>query len=148
MTLLGSALSIPKQKCKSLSHVPFFVTPWTVARQAPLSMGLSKKEYWSGLPFPPPGDFPDPGIELRSPALQVDSLPSEPQGKTMSIPSQQLWSDSGGQLTSQLNLELGVRAQPLWMRKENKSAPSQRENRQKHQPPAPNARRPLRRTHL
>ena len=50
-------------------------TPWTVARQAPLSMGFSRPEYWSGLPFPPPGVLPDPGIEPRSPALQADSLP-------------------------------------------------------------------------
>ena len=50
-----------------------FMTPWTVARQAPLSMGFSRQEYWSGLPFPPPGDLPDPGIELPSPALQADS---------------------------------------------------------------------------
>ena len=54
----------------------FFVTPWTVARQAPLSMGFSRQEYWSGLPFPSPGDLPNPGIEPGSPALQVDSLPS------------------------------------------------------------------------
>ena len=50
-------------------------TPWTVARQAPLSMGSSRPEYWSGLPFPPPGVLPDPGIEPRSPALQADSFP-------------------------------------------------------------------------
>ena len=49
--------------------------------QAPLSMGLSRPEYWSGLPCPPPGDLPNPGIEPRSPALQADSLPSEPPGK-------------------------------------------------------------------
>ena len=53
--------------------------PWTVAHQGPLSMEFSRQEYWSGLPFPSPGDLPDPGIEPRSPALQVDSLPSEPQ---------------------------------------------------------------------
>ena len=52
--------------------------PWTVAYQAPLSMGFSRREYWSGLPFPSPGDLPDPGIEPRSPALQTDALPSEP----------------------------------------------------------------------
>ena len=52
--------------------------PWTVARQAPLSMEFSRQEYWNGLPFPTPGDLPNPGIEPRSPALQVDSLPSEP----------------------------------------------------------------------
>ena len=55
------------------------VTQWTVAHQAPLSMGFSRQGYWSGLPFPSPGDFPDPGIKLRSPALQADALPSEPQ---------------------------------------------------------------------
>ena len=57
------------------------VTPWTVARQAPLSMRFSRQEYWSGLPFPSPGDLPDPGIEPRSPALQADSFPTELQGK-------------------------------------------------------------------
>ena len=51
-------------------------TPWSIACQAPLSMGFSKQEYWSGLPFPSPGDLPDPGIEPRSPALQEDSLPT------------------------------------------------------------------------
>ena len=52
--------------------------------QAPLSMGFSRQEYWSGLPFPYPGDLPDPGIEPRSPTLQADSLPSEPPGKLIS----------------------------------------------------------------
>ena len=52
--------------------------------QAPLSMGFSRQEYWSGLPFPSPGDLPDPGIEPRSPALQVDSLPTELSGKPLS----------------------------------------------------------------
>ena len=56
-------------------------TPWTIARQAPLSMGFSRQEYWSGLPFPSPRDLPDSGIEPRSPALQADSLPTELQGK-------------------------------------------------------------------
>ena len=64
---------------------PTLVTPWTVACQAPLSMGFSRQEYWSGLPFPSPGHLPDPGIELWSPALQVDSLPSEPPGKPFRI---------------------------------------------------------------
>ena len=54
---------------------------WTIARQAPLSMGFSRQEYWSGLHALPPGDLPNPGIEPRSPKLQVDSLPSEPPGK-------------------------------------------------------------------
>ena len=53
---------------------------WTVARQAPLSMGFSRQEYWSGLPFPSPGDLPNPGIEPISPALQADSLPLSHQG--------------------------------------------------------------------
>ena len=66
---------------KSLSHVQLFVTPWTVAYKAPLSMEFSRQEYWSGLPFPSPGDLLDPGIELGSPALQADTLPSEPPGK-------------------------------------------------------------------
>ena len=62
---------------KSLSRVRLFETPWTVAYQAPPSMGFSRQEYWSGLPFPSPGDLPDSGIEPGSPALQADSLPSE-----------------------------------------------------------------------
>ena len=65
------------EEVKSLSHVRLFVTPWTVAHQAPLSMGFSRQEYWSGLPFTSPGDLPDPGIEPRSPALQADALTSE-----------------------------------------------------------------------
>ena len=55
--------------------------PWTVARQAPLSMEFSRQECWSGLPFSCPGDLPDPGIEPGSPAFQADSLPTEPPGK-------------------------------------------------------------------
>ena len=66
-----------------LSHVQLFETPWTVAYQAPLSLGFPRQEYWSGLPFPPTGDLPDPGIEPGSPALQADSLPSEPPGKPL-----------------------------------------------------------------
>ena len=61
--------------------VTLFATPWTVTCQAPLSMGFSRQEYWSGLPFPSPGDLPKTGIEPRSPALRADSLPSEPPGK-------------------------------------------------------------------
>ena len=60
---------------------PTLVIPWTVAHQAPLSMGFFGQEYWSGLPFPSPGDLPEPGIEPGSPALQADSLPFEPPGK-------------------------------------------------------------------
>ena len=66
---------------KSLSHVRLFATPRTVARQAPLSVGFSRREYWSGLPCPPPGGLPDPGIKLRSHTLQAVSLPSEPPRK-------------------------------------------------------------------
>jgi len=54
---------------KLLSHVQLFATPWTIAYQAPPSMGFSRQEYWSGLPLPSPEDLPDPGIKLRSPAL-------------------------------------------------------------------------------
>ena len=68
---------------QSLSGVGLFATPWTVAHQAPLSMGFSRQEYWSGLPCPSPGNLPDPGIEPRSPELQADSLLSEPPGKTI-----------------------------------------------------------------
>ena len=65
-----------------LSRVRLFVTPWTVPRQAPLSKGFSRQEWWSGLPFPPPRDLPNPGVEPGSPALQADSLPSEPLRKS------------------------------------------------------------------
>ena len=68
-------------KVKSLSRVRLFATPWTVAHQAPPSMGFSKQEYWSGLPFPSPGDLPDPRIKPRSPTFQADTLTSEPPGK-------------------------------------------------------------------
>ena len=71
-------------KAKSLSCVQLFATPWTVAHQAPLSMGFSRQEYWSGLSFPSPGDLPDTGIEPRSPALEADTLTSEPPGKPQS----------------------------------------------------------------
>ena len=70
---------------KSLSRVQLFATPWTVAHQAPPSMGFSRQEYWSGLPFPSPGDLPDPGIKPRSPALQADALTSEPPGKPVLV---------------------------------------------------------------
>ena len=66
---------------QSLSHVRLFATPWTVAHQAPPSMGFSRQGCWSGLPFPSPGDPPNPGIEPRSPTSQADALPSEPPGK-------------------------------------------------------------------
>ena len=68
----------PSVKSVSCSLVSDSATAWTVAHQAPLSVGFSRQEYWSGLPFPPPGDLPDPEIKPGSPALQADSLPSEP----------------------------------------------------------------------
>ena len=67
--------------CLLLSRIQLFVTPWTVAFLASLSLEFSRQEYWSGLPFPSPGTLPDPGIEPGSPALQRDSLPPEPPKK-------------------------------------------------------------------
>ena len=72
------------RKVKSLSHVRLFATPWTVAYQVPPSMGFSRQEYWSGLPFPSPGNLPNPGIEPGSPTFQADALNSEPPGKRFS----------------------------------------------------------------
>ena len=69
-TVVGSGGLVPKL-------CPTLATPWTVARQAPLSTGFSRQEYWSWLPFPSPGDLHNPGIEPKSPALQADSLPTE-----------------------------------------------------------------------
>ena len=70
-----------KVKVKLLSHVRLFATPWTVAYQAFPSMGFSRQECWSGLPFPSPRDLPHLGFEPGSPTLQADTLPSEPPGK-------------------------------------------------------------------
>ena len=78
------SLPIPqKSKCQLLNCVLLFATPWTVAHQAPLFMGFSRQEYWNGLPFPCPGDLPDPGIKPGSPTFQADSLPPEPPGKQL-----------------------------------------------------------------
>ena len=68
-----------------LSHVGFFVTPWTVGRQVSLSMGFPRHKYWNGLPFPSPGDLPDPGIKAASPALTADSLPLNHLGRTSKV---------------------------------------------------------------
>ena len=76
---------------KSLSPVWLFARPWTIACQAPSSVGFSRQEYWSGLPFPPPGDLPDPGIELWSPTLHADALPTEPPVKQEIINSKGKW---------------------------------------------------------
>ena len=68
----------------SVAKLCLTAIPWTVARQSPLSMGFSRQEYWRGLPFPSPEDFPDPGIKPGSPALEADALTSEPPGKPLS----------------------------------------------------------------
>ena len=88
----------------SLSVVSDFVTPWTVAHQAPLSMGFTRQEYWSRLPCPPPGDLPNPGIEPRSSALQADSLASEPPGMPKNTGMGSLSLLQGIFLTQELNL--------------------------------------------
>ena len=69
-----------ESEVKSLSRVRLFATPWTVAYHAPPSMGFSRQEYWSGLPFPSPGDLPNSGFEPGSPAFQAEALTSEPPG--------------------------------------------------------------------
>ena len=76
-----SATEQQQSESVSRSVLSDSMTPWTVARQAPPSMGFSRREYWSGLPFPSPGDLPNPGIKPGSPALQADSLLSESPGK-------------------------------------------------------------------
>ena len=81
-SLIGLSYQSMFYLVKSLSRVRLSVTPWTVAHQAPPSMGFSRQEHWSGLPFPSPGDLPNPGIKPRSPALQADTLTSEPPGKS------------------------------------------------------------------
>ena len=78
------------KKCSCLV-VQLFETPWTVAWQAPLSMEFSSQEYQSGLPFPSPGNLPDPQIELRLPALQADSLPPEPPGSQSPIQNKKVF---------------------------------------------------------
>ena len=72
--------TVETEEVKLLSRVWLFEIPWTVVYQASLSMGFSRQEYCSGLPFPSPGDLPDPGMELGSATLQADTLPSEPHG--------------------------------------------------------------------
>ena len=74
-------IKLPFLNAQLLSHVQLFVTPWTAAHQAPLSMEFSRQEYWSGLPFPSPGDFPDLEIELKSPALAGGFFTAETPGK-------------------------------------------------------------------
>ena len=80
-TRISHTLCVCMCVCQSLSCVQLFMTPWTIAYQAPLSMEFSRQEYWGELPFPSPGNFPNPGIKPGSPTLQADSLLSEPPGK-------------------------------------------------------------------
>ena len=96
------------------------VNPWTGARQAPLSMGFPRQEYWSGLSFYSPGDLPNPGMEPQSPALQADSLPLEPVGNGVLIPSflaftswkaAQLWKDIGSSCTCSLEPKQALEAE-------------------------------------
>ena len=75
---LTDVLCLHARVRSGFSRVPLFVTPRTVACQAPLSMRFSRQGYWGGLPCPSPGDLPDPGVEPMSPSLQADSLPTEP----------------------------------------------------------------------
>ena len=83
-----------------ISHIRLFSTPWTVAHQSPLSMGLSRQEYWSGLPSPSPEDLSNPRVESESPTLQADSLQSEP-------PTREAQMSPRGQNKSSENIELG-----------------------------------------
>ena len=78
----------PREACvfSGFSRVQLFATPWTVARQAPLSMGFFRQERWSGLPFRPPGDLPDPGIELMYPAVAGGLFTTEPHGMPLRGP--------------------------------------------------------------
>ena len=99
-TLSSVCSEVKWNEVTSLSRVWLFATPWTLACQAPLSMGFSRQEYWSRLLFPSPGDFPNPGIEPRSPALQADTLSSEPPGIT--------------QFTSSVYQTLMVRNNVIW----------------------------------
>ena len=81
MTFRKDKWVLKRMKVKSLSRVRLFATPWTVVYQALQSMEFSRQKYWSGLPFPSPGDLPNPEIEPGSPTLQADALPPEPPGK-------------------------------------------------------------------
>ena len=97
------------KKVELLSRVWLFATPWTVAYQAPLSMEFSSQDYWSGLPFPSPGDLPNPGIEPRSPALQTGALPSEPRNnKTIS------WFATPWTVAYQAPPSMGLSRQEYW----------------------------------
>ena len=85
-------LPSPRRVSEVTQSCPTLCNPWTVAHQAPPSMGFSRQEYWRGLPFPSLGDLPDPGIEPRSPTLQADALTSAPPGKPLNTRIQVLTS--------------------------------------------------------
>ena len=108
-------------KVKLLSRVLLFATPWTVAFQAPPSMGFSRQEYWSGLPFPPPGDLPNPGIEPGSPALQADTLPFEPPSKPwlQKIPWRRKWQPILVLLPGTFHGQRSLEGYSPWGRKES-----------------------------
>ena len=93
-----------KVKVKSLSRIWLFATPWTVAYQAPLSMKFSRQEYWSGLPFPPAGDLPDPGTEPVCPALTGGFFTTVPPGK----PSLQRYTNWSTRKLSDLSKVSGI----------------------------------------
>ena len=97
---------IDRQIVKSLSRVQLFATPWTVAHQAPLSVGFSRQEQWSGLTFPSPGNLPNSGIKPRSPKLQADTLPSEPPGKPATLADVQIPRLTCQSLTNYCSLSL------------------------------------------
>ena len=101
-------------KVKSLSRVRLFAIPWTIAYQAPPSMGFSRQEYWSGLPFPSPGDLPDPGIEPWSRTLEADALTSEPPVEYKNTEMDCYFLLQGIFLTQGLNLGLPLCRQTLY----------------------------------
>ena len=101
-----------KWRCYSISRVQLFVTPWSVAQQAPLSMEFSRQEYWSGLPCPSPRDLLHPEIKPESPALHADSLPTQPPEKswmtTAKLPPKCCWY-RGAFLSSYLTAQYYIR---------------------------------------
>ena len=116
LSLLQIFPKVKWSELNSLSHVRLFTTPWTAASQAPPSMGFSKQEYWSGVPFSSPGDLPDPGIEPRSPSLQVDTLPAKPPGKPWSSQTRdqtQVSCIAGGFFTSWATREAHIHSNPV-----------------------------------
>ena len=99
---------------KLLSCVLFFATSWTLTYQAPLTMQFSRQGYWSGLPFPSPGDLPNPGIEPVCPALQADALPSEPPGQVSEYKTRLKKLTRCGDLKLTCSYKLHVSKIPSW----------------------------------